>query len=279
MEKYDLLPRQLLHLGIADKDNFFEPQAFSEDEILLTHTKEYWHKLKNLKLTEKEVKKTGFPQSKEMVSREVDIASGTYQLALHAIDNGCGLNIAGGTHHAFTDHGEGYCLLNDQAIAANILLQDKKLRKLLIVDLDVHQGNGTAQILKKNNAVFTFSMHGERNYPTQKMNSDLDIPLPCKTEDGRYLSLLSGTLPKLINSHKPDFIFYQAGVDVLKDDKFGKLSLSLNGCKERDAIVLQTCYDHSIPVVVTMGGGYNRNFQLILDAHTNTFGVARDLYT
>lgn len=278
MEKYELLPMQLKHEGVADVNDFFVPQALSEDEVLTTHTSEYWEKLKNLSLSPKEEKKTGFPQSQEMVEREVDICGGTYQLAKHALEHGCGFNIAGGTHHAFTDHGEGYCLLNDNAIAANLLLLEDKLDKALIVDLDVHQGNGTAEIFSDDERVFTFSMHGERNYPTQKMLSDLDIPLKCGTGDDEYLRLLKENLETLINQVKPGIIFYQAGVDVLNGDKFGRLALSMKGCMERDLIVLSACQTYSIPVVVTMGGGYSRKLSTIINAHTNTFKVAYDLF-
>ncbi len=273
-----MLPIQLRHEGIAEEEDFFVPEALSEADILLTHTAEYWHKLKNLLLTAKEEKKTGFPQSKAMVEREVDICGGTLALADHALANGCGFNIAGGTHHAFTDHGEGYCLLNDNAAAANSLLCRELVKKVLIIDLDVHQGNGTAEIFSQNKNVFTFSMHGERNYPTQKMTSDLDIPLKCGTGDGVYLSLLKEQLEKLINKVKPEIIFYQAGVDVLEGDKFGRLALSMSGCMERDLIVLSRCHKLSIPVVVTMGGGYSRKISTIINAHANTFRIAYDLF-
>ena len=278
MEKYELLPFQLKHEGVASTEDFFTPKPVSEEEILLTHTADYWHKLKNLLLTSKEEKKTGFPQSREMVDREVDICGGTLQLAEHALEHGCGFNIAGGTHHAFSDHGEGYCLLNDNAVAANILLQRGAAQKVLIVDLDVHQGNGTAEIFSGNDKVFTFSMHGERNYPTQKMKSDLDIPLKCGTGDNTYLNIMEETLESLIDQEKPDIIFYQAGVDVLEGDKFGRLGLSMTGCMQRDEIVLSRCHQHSIPVVVTMGGGYSRKISTIINAHTNTFRIAYDLY-
>lgn len=278
MEKYELLPMQLKHEGVAEEIDFFVPGPVTVEEILLTHTSEYWNKLNNLQLTVKEEKKAGFPQSREMVDREVDITGGTYQLALFALDNGCGLNIAGGTHHAFTDHGEGYCLLNDNAVAANILLRDQKVKKVLVVDLDVHQGNGTAEIFHGNEDVFTFSMHGERNYPLQKMKSDLDIHLKCGTEDNEYLGILKSNLDRLIDSKQPDIIFYQAGVDVLKGDKFGRLALSMRGCMERDYEVLSRCATKSIPCVVTMGGGYSREISKIIDAHTNTFRVVRDLF-
>ena len=278
MEKYELIPMQLKHEGIAEENNFFTPSALTEDEILLTHTKEYWHKLSNQLLSPKEEKKTGFPQSRAMVEREVDICGGTYQLAEHSLTHGCGFNIAGGTHHAFTDHGEGYCLLNDNAAAANILLKRQAVKKVLVVDLDVHQGNGTAEIFSSCDAVFTFSMHGERNYPTKKMKSDLDIPMKCGAEDQEYLHILEGELKKLIDKQQPDIIFYQAGVDVLKGDKFGRLALSMNACMERDYLVLSKCHKYSIPVVVTMGGGYSRKLSKIIDAHTNTFRVAFDLF-
>jgi len=278
MEKYELLPMLLKHEGISLGEDFFIPIALCEEDILLTHTKEYWHKLQNLLLSPKEEKKTGFPQSKAMVDREVDICGGTLQLAEHAIEFGCGFNIAGGTHHAFTDHGEGYCLLNDNALAANVLLKRNTVKKVLVVDLDVHQGNGTAEIFCNNDDVFTFSMHGERNYPTQKMISDLDVPLKCGTGDLEYLSILEKELRVLIDREKPDLIFYQAGVDVLEGDKFGRLSLSLTGCMERDNIVLSMCRKLSIPVVVTMGGGYSRKISTIIDAHANTFRVAYDLF-
>jgi len=278
MEKYELLPMLLKHEGIAVKENFFIPKALSEEEILLTHKAEYWRKLKNLLLTAKEEKKTGFPQSKAMVDREVDICGGTLELAEHALSHGCGFNIAGGTHHAFTDHGEGYCLLNDNAVAVNVLLAKWTVKKVLIVDLDVHQGNGTAEIFSNNSNVYTFSMHGERNYPTQKMLSDLDLSLKCGTGDDEYLPLLKEHLDKLIDKEKPDIIFYQAGVDVLEGDKFGRLSISMKGCMERDSLVLSKCHKHSIPVVVTMGGGYSRKISTIIDAHANTFRVAFDLF-
>lgn len=278
MEKYELLPVQLKRQGIASEEDFFTPSALCEEDILLTHSAEYWHKLKNLLLSSKEEKKTGFPQSEAMVEREVDICGATLSLAEHALVNGCGFNIAGGTHHAFSDHGEGYCLLNDNAVAANVLLKRKQVKKVLIVDLDVHQGNGTAEIFSGNKNVFTFSMHGERNYPSQKMNSDLDIPLKCGAGDAEYLPLLKEHLDRIINTEKPDIIFYQAGVDVLEGDRFGRLALSINGCMERDLTVFSKCHSLSIPLVVTMGGGYSRKISTIIDAHTNTFRIGYDLF-
>ena len=191
---------------------------------------------------------------------------------------GVSLNVAGGTHHAFTNKGEGFCLLNDIAIASNYLLRENLAKKILVVDLDVHQGNGTAQIFEKEDRVFTFSMHGAKNYPVRKETSDLDIGLPDKTTDTPYLKVLNETLPALIDKVEPDFIFYLSGVDVLETDKLGRLSMSLRGCKERDRIVLHHCHVNEIPVAVSMGGGYSVRIADIVDAHANTFRLAQDIF-
>jgi acetoin utilization deacetylase AcuC-like enzyme len=279
MDKYSLLPKQLLHEGIVEEVHFFEARAVTVEDILLAHTLEYWQSLRSLSLTEKEIKKIGFPLHSSLIDREMDICGGTLELALYALENNnCGLNIAGGTHHAFADRGEGYCLLNDQAIAAKVLLHREKVQRILFIDLDVHQGNGSAAIMASESRVFTFSMHGQRNYPTQKENSDLDIALPCGTGDDVYLPLLQEKLNYLFTEIQPQIVFYQAGVDVLGEDRFGRLALSIQGCKRRDELVLKKCINSEIPVVVTMGGGYSRKLSKILEAHTNTFRVAAELF-
>ena len=213
-----------------------------------------------------------------LVERGTHIANGTLQCALFAQQNGIGMNIAGGTHHAFSDHGEGFCVFNDIAIAANYLLVNHLAQKILIIDLDVHQGNGTANIFQNENRVFTFSMHGLKNYPLKKEQSDLDIGLPDKTEDVLYLKTLRETLPYLLDHVEPDFIFYLSGVDVLKTDKLGRLHLSIEGCKKRDRIVLESCKKHQIPVAVSMGGGYSEQLTYIVEAHANTFRLAQEVY-
>jgi acetoin utilization deacetylase AcuC-like enzyme len=278
MIKYELLPEQLLYEGTVRDENFFHPEALSDQEVLLTHTTGYLQKLNNTDLTPKEIRNIGFPLSELLVRRGKHIANGTYQCALFAMQYGISMNIAGGTHHAFADRGEGFCLFNDIAIAANILLQNKAAGKILIIDLDVHQGNGTASIFSEQPAIFTFSMHGEKNYPTRKESSDLDIGLPDKTEDAGYLKVLKETLPKLIDQVNPEFIFYLSGVDILDTDKLGRLSVSKNGCKERDRFVLQSCKDNNIPVAVSMGGGYSAVLKDIIEAHANTFRMAQDIY-
>ena len=274
MEKYELLAQQIRHEGLVEKDRFFIPQAVREEDILFTHCNDYWERLKHLEITDKEMKKVGFPLSRELVDRELDITGGTVQLAEWALDNGCGLNIAGGTHHAFTNRGEGYCLLNDQAVAIRSLQNRGLIKKALLVDLDVHQGNGTAQIFRDDESVFTFSMHGQGNYPTRKEQSDLDIALADGTGDEQYLSNLNGVLPKLITQHEPDMIFFQAGVDPLEGDRFGRLALSMNGLAERDEMVIKICADREIPLVITMGGGYSKSIAKIINAHTQTFRLA-----
>ncbi|GAB4332699.1 MAG: histone deacetylase [Flammeovirgaceae bacterium] len=278
MEKYTLLPEQLIYEGTVTEQNFFSPNAALEKDILLTHHLEYWQKLKHQTLSPSEIRKTGFPMSESLVLRERIINQGTIDCALFALKNGISMNIAGGTHHAFADRGEGFCLLNDIAMAANYLIHQKGIQKILVVDLDVHQGNGTAKLFENEPRVFTFSMHGERNYPIQKEKSDLDIGLKDGTDDVTYLKILQETLPKLIEEVQPSFIFYQSGVDVLKTDKLGKLGLTLQGCKERDKIVLSLCHKNKIPIVASMGGGYSEKLSIIIEAHANTFRLAQEIF-
>lgn len=279
MEKYSLLPDQLVFEGTVSNDQFFEPVPVNEFEITLCHKHSYWDKLSNLQLQPSEIRKTGFPLSSQLVQREVTIAGGTLQAAQFALEFGVSMNIAGGTHHAFTDRGEGFCLLNDVAIAASVMLKNQTVKSALVVDLDVHQGNGTAEIFQSNPKVFTFSMHGKKNYPLHKEVSDLDIELEDGTSDDEYLSILSKQLPKLIDFQKPDIIFFQSGVDVLQTDKLGRLALTIQGCRERDRIVFNQCKTAGIPVVVTMGGGYSERIADIIEAHANTFRLAASFWS
>lgn len=278
MEKYNLLPEQLLYEGTISDSNFFSPEALSREWILNTHKLAYVQKLENLTLSKSEIRKTGFPLSKELVEREIHIMHGSVQAACFALEYGIAMNIAGGTHHAFSDRGEGFCLLNDIAISANYLLENKLAQQVLVVDLDVHQGNGTAEIFKAENRVFTFSMHGASNYPMHKEKSDLDIGLPDQIDDEAYLALLEAHLEPLMDKVEPDFIIYQSGVDVLHSDKLGRLGLSIQGCKERDKRVLETAKRHHIPIMCCMGGGYSHKISHIIEAHANTYRLAQDIY-
>ena len=278
MEKYSLLPEQLLFEGTVADSNFFVPQLVADEWILSTHEANYLERLKNLELTKSEIRAIGFPLSESLIEREICIAGGSVQAACFAKEFGIGMNIAGGTHHAFANRGEGFCILNDLAITANYLLGSKMAQKVLIVDLDVHQGNGTAALFQENPSVFTFSMHGEKNYPHRKERSDLDIGLPDGTDDATFLSLLDRNLKKLIDEVQPDFMLYQSGVDVLASDQLGRLSLTLSGVQARDRLVLSTAKSQGIPIMCCMGGGYSKRIKDIVDAHAQVFRLAQDLF-
>ena len=278
MIKYELLPQQLLLEGTCMPENFFEPHIPESQHILRVHTEAYYKDLQVLGLDARAARKIGFPLSDALVKREVIIADGTIKASAFALKHGIAMNIAGGTHHAYSNRGEAFCLLNDQAIGARYLLNAGLSKKVLIVDLDVHQGNGTAEIFQNDNKVFTFSMHGKGNYPFKKEESDLDIALENNTNDNTYLDILKKTLPELIEAQKPDFIYYLCGVDVLASDKLGKLGMTLEGCKARDRFVLQTCKDFKIPVMCSMGGGYSPEIKVIIEAHANTFRLAQSIF-
>ncbi len=278
MSKYEVLPQQLLHEGTIREENIFRPLALAEERVLRTHEAAYWTRLKNLSLTDKEVRRTGFPLTEALVNREVIIANGTVGCARFALEHGIAMNIAGGTHHAFTNRGEGFCLLNDIALAAHDLLDAGLATKILVVDLDVHQGNGTAQIFHDDPRVFTFSMHGANNYPLMKETSDLDIGLADGTSDRFYLSTLDYNLKNLLDQVEPDFIFFQSGVDILDTDKLGRLAVTRAGCRERDKLVLTLAHDHGISLVASMGGGYSPDFRDIIEAHANTYRLAQEIF-
>jgi len=278
MQKYRLIPERLIEEGILSEDNFFAPDKLTEEEILTTHTLEYWQKLKTQTLSRKEARAIGFEMTPELVERGRYIAHATYECALYAKQYGVSLNVAGGTHHSFADHGEGFCVFNDVCIASNLLLSRGEAERILVVDLDVHQGNGNASIMANEPRVFVFSMHGEKNYPFRKPPSDLDIELANDTDDETYLTQLKQTLPNLIAEHKPDLIFYQSAVDVLATDKLGKLALTPEGCKQRDDFVLRQARDNNIPIAVVMGGGYSEDIEDVVEAHCNTFRLAKQLF-
>lgn len=271
MLKYELLPLQLLHEGVIEKEDFFEPECVNEKAINHAHKKSYWERLLKLDLSRKEIQRIGFPLSMELIERERRIIQGTMDGAEIALEKGIAFNIAGGTHHAGSDWGEGFCLLNDQAIAAHHLLKNRSFKRILILDLDVHQGNGTAEIFYKEDRVFTFSMHGENNFPFQKEVSDRDIGLKDGINGDEYLNLLESELRRVIKKIAPQFIFYQAGVDVLAQDTMGRLKLTSDDCRQRDRLVFEACKKHQVPVQVSMGGGYSKRITDIVDAHCNTF--------
>lgn len=276
--KYELVKQQLLHEGTIEEDHLYDAGLVEEEIILRTHTEDYWQRLKALELSRAEVRKIGLPITEISVNRARNSVAGTVTSAYNALRSGVGMNLAGGTHHAYADHGEGFCALNDIAIAANELLHEKIIKQVLIIDLDVHQGNGTATIFQDEPRVFTFSMHGEKNYPLKKEKSDLDIPLPQGTRDQEYLENVKSHVPRLLEEVRPDIVFYQSGVDILHNDKLGRLSVSKEGCKNRDELVIDYVQNADIPLVITMGGGYSDTLKDLVEAHCNTFRTAIDRY-
>ncbi len=278
MLKYDLIAEQLVYEGTITESNLILPSKISATDLLRTHDSTYKYKLDTCTLSSSEIRKIGFELTHALVYREEVIMQGTIDAAIAAVESGIGMNIAGGTHHAYKDHGEGFCLYNDIAIAADYLLAHKLAKQILVVDLDVHQGNGTAKIAEGRKNIFTFSMHGASNYPMFKEQSDFDIALPDKTEDSEYLKLLQENLLILIDTVQPDHIFFQSGVDILATDKLGKLTLTREGCKARDRFVLNTCKQYKIPVTISLGGGYSEKITDIVEAHCNTFRLAQAIY-
>lgn len=286
---YELIYKQILSEEVITEENFFLPTPLTEDIILQTHTADYWQRLKNQSLTEKEILILGYPLSPKLVKRSATIADATVKCALFAQKFGVSINITGGTHHAFSDHGEVFCLLNDVAIAANYLVNNDLCRRILIIDLDVHQGSGTAEIFSKSpnrwrdegnkkEGVFTFSMHGMSNYPTEKQHSDLDVELADGMPGEEYLKILKENLNMLFEKTQPDFVFFNAGIDVVKGDKMGFLQLTINDCRQRDKIVFEMCKKNNAPVAAVMGSGYNNKISTIVEAHVNTYKMAQEVF-
>ncbi len=278
MLKYELIPLQLIHQGVITEKNLFAPGTVDERDVLLCHKEDYWRRLRSLTLTAKEQRRTGFVLSELLLQRELCIAQGTIDSALFALENGLSFNVAGGTHHAGSDWGEGFCLLNDQAIAAGYLLKNKMASSILIIDLDVHQGNGTAEIFSNDKRVFTLSIHGQKNFPFNKEQSDLDVGLDDDTMDAEYLDIVNKTLDTALDAANPDFVFYLSGVDILSTDKLGRMKISHEACRRRDELVFSKCRQRGLPVQVSMGGGYSPDIKNIVDAHCNTFKAGIDSY-
>ena len=271
MLKYELIPDQLLYEGLVSRDQFFSPKKIKEKWVEKAHDRNYIHNLKSLSLTKSEIRKTGFPLTKELVEREYMITEGSRLCVDYALEFGAAANIAGGTHHAFRNKGEGFCLFNDVAVASYYALEEFNMDQILVVDLDVHQGNGTASIFGKENRVYTFSMHGKKNYPFKKEISDLDVELDDGIEDDEYLKTLEHNIKKLDTTLNPNLIFYISGVDILSTDKLGRLNVSREGCKKRDEIVYEFAQKNNIPIVTSMGGGYSEKIYDIVEAHCNTY--------
>lgn len=277
MAKYSGLRQRIIDTGILPASALLEAPAASWDDLRLVHTPAYVEAVATGTVAPDIQRRIGFPWTPGMVERSRRSVGATIAATRAALDTGLAANLAGGTHHAFADRGEGYCVFNDVAVAARVLLRDTALSRVAIVDCDVHQGNGTAAIFRDDPAVFTFSMHGATNFPFRKEQSDLDIALADGTGDEEYLALLDGHLAQVLASHRPECVYYLAGADPYEGDRLGKLRLSMAGLRRRDDIVLGHCHALGIPTVITMSGGYAHDIDAIVTIHAATIEVAARL--
>ncbi len=277
IRKFELVKDLLLKEKTLLPEEIISPEAVKVEDLHLVHTEDYISRLVEGTLTAKEIRKLGLPWSQSLVRRSFHAINGTILATKEALNYGIASNLAGGTHHAFPDRGEGFCVLNDVAVAIRVLQRDKLAEKFLIIDCDVHQGNGTAFIFKDDDSVFTFSMHGAKNFPLHKEVSSLDIELNDKTSDAEYLETLSEALPRIF-SHQPDIVFYLGGADPFEKDKLGRLSLSKKGLMQRDEIVLEYAKNHGVPIVTTMSGGYAENIEDTVDIHANTIRAVKKVF-
>ena len=277
IKKFELVRDKLLAEGTLQISEIVEPEAARIDDVLLVHTEDYISRLKNGTLTTKEVRRLGLPWSEALVRRSFLATSGTINAAKYALETGVSSNLAGGTHHSFPDRGEGFCVLNDVAVAIRVLQKEKLAERFLIVDCDVHQGNGTAFIFESDEYVFTFSMHGAKNYPLFKENSTLDIELPDKTGDAEFLETLNEALPRIF-LHDPDIVFYLGGADPFENDKLGRLGLTIEGLRKRDETVLEFAKQREVPIVTTMSGGYAADINDTVEIHSNTIRTVKKVF-
>ena len=277
IKKFELVRDILLNERTLREDEIIEPVPASFTDITLVHTHDYVSRLIAGTLNKKEIRKLGLPWSQSLVRRTFLAVSGTISASFQALETGISSNLAGGTHHAFPDRGEGYCVLNDVAVAIRVLQRENLAKKFLVIDCDVHQGNGTAFIFRDDDEIFTFSMHGEKNYPLFKESSNLDIELRDGTGDAEYLGILNEALPRIF-VHEPDIVFYLGGADPFEDDKLGRLSLSLDGLRQRDELVLQFAKDHNFPIVTTMSGGYAKDIKDTVEIHCNTIRWVKKIF-
>jgi acetoin utilization deacetylase AcuC-like enzyme len=277
MVKYSMLRERVAEAGLCEPAEMRVPRPVSDKEILRTHERSYLRRVVEGALSQREMRRIGFPWSERMVERSRRASGGTLGACLAALEDGLAANLAGGTHHAFADRGEGYCVLNDSAIAARAVQADGLVERVVVLDTDVHQGNGTAAILRGDPSVFTFSIHGARNFPFRKEVSDLDIPLPDGADDGEFLGALEDGLKEALAASKAGLAIYLAGADPYVDDRLGRLSVSKEGLAERDRLVLEACRERGIPVVVTMAGGYARKVEDTVDIHFRSIERAASL--
>lgn len=278
IKKFELVRDKLLAEGTLRENEIIEPQPAKIEDLLLVHTEDYVNRLVDGTLTAKEVRRLGLPWSQSLVRRTFLAVSGTINASFHALDVGIASNLAGGTHHSFPDRGEGFCVLNDVAVAIRVLQRENLASRFLIIDCDVHQGNGTAFIFQDEEEIFTFSMHGAKNYPLFKEKSNLDIELPDGTSDKDYLETLSEALPRIF-MHDPDIVYYLGGADPFEKDKLGRLGLTMQGLMKRDEMVLEFAKQHEVPIVTVMSGGYAADVNDTVEIHSNTIRAVKRVFT
>lgn len=277
IRKFEIARDILVSEGTLRPEEIIAPERVKRDDLLLVHTEDYIDRLTNGTLTAKEIRKLGLPWSEALVRRSFHAISGTINASRRALVDGVSSNLAGGTHHAFSDRGEGFCVLNDVAVSIRVLQREKLASRFLIIDLDVHQGNGTAFIFQDSPEVFTFSMHGAKNFPLFKETSRLDIELADRTADAEYLDTLEHALDR-IRLHDADIIFYLAGADPYENDRLGRLALTKEGLRRRDETVLEFAKSEGIPIVTTMSGGYAEKIEDTVDIHCNTIRAVKDVF-
>jgi acetoin utilization deacetylase AcuC-like enzyme len=277
IKKFELVRDRLIQEGTLFLTELAEPEPAAVEDLLLVHTEDYITRLRDGELTAKEIRKLGLPWSESLVRRSFHAISGTISAAKDCLTTGIASNLAGGTHHAYPDRGEGFCVLNDIAVSIRVLQREKLAKRFLIVDLDVHQGDGTAFIFRDDPDVFTFSMHGAKNYPLFKQPSSLDIELADKTGDEEYLETLELALSRVI-LHDPDVIFYLAGADPYEKDKLGRLALTIDGLRRRDEMVLSFARGRGVPIVTTMSGGYAADIDDTAEIHANTIRSVKSVF-
>jgi acetoin utilization deacetylase AcuC-like enzyme len=277
MLKYSKLRERVAASSVCGPGELLEPEAVTDEQILRAHLPDYLRRVVSGALTDKEVRRIGFPWSERMVERSRRASGGTVGACLAALEDGAAANLAGGTHHAFADRGEGYCVFNDSAIAARAVQAAGLVERVVVIDTDVHQGNGTAAILAGDPTVFTFSIHGEKNFPFHKETSDLDIPLPDGADDAFFLDALTMGMERALEASEPDLAIYLAGADPFVGDRLGRLSVTKGGLAERDRIVLEGCRERGIPVAVTMAGGYSEDVTDIVDVHFASVSRAAEM--
>jgi len=276
--KYRRIKERLLEQKIISERDLVEPAKAADEDLMLVHTPSYIHKLKAGSFSPVEVMRHEVPYSRELVDAFILAAGGSILAARLALEEGIAVNLGGGFHHAFPDHGEGFCLLHDVAVAIRRMQKDRKIARALVVDCDVHQGNGTAAIFRNDGSVFTFSIHQLSNYPAWKPASDLDVDLPDGVGDAEYLKRLGDGLSQCFERVQPDLVFYVAGADPYKEDQLGGLALTLEGLQRRDRLVLGAARERKLPTHVTLAGGYAANVEDTVTIHANTVLTARDVY-